>query len=87
MQWCADGDFWRFLCPVFSASRVHHTSDLHSKFTLRPHHVWKYGRQSAAAEIRRGKEKKPQNENITSASAVQSGHNENSLLSRERIVN
>ena len=30
--------------PVFSASRVHHVSDLHLKFTLRPHHVWKYGR-------------------------------------------
>jgi len=37
--------FWRlFLRPVFSASRVQHTSDLHSKFALRPHHVWKYGR-------------------------------------------
>jgi len=35
---------------------VQHVSDLHSKFTLRPHHVWKYGRQldiqSATAEIR-----------------------------------
>jgi len=32
-------------------------SDLHLKFALRPHHVWKYGImadiQSAAAEIRR----------------------------------
>jgi len=39
---------WRFLGtflrPVFSASRVQHISDLHSKFTLGPHHVWKYGR-------------------------------------------
>jgi len=39
---------WRFLAtflrPVFSASRVQHISDLHSKFALRPHHVWKYGR-------------------------------------------
>ena len=33
-----------FLRPVFSASCVHHISDLHSKFTLGPHHVWKYGR-------------------------------------------
>ena len=32
------------LRPVFSASRVQHISDLHSKFTLKPHHVWKYGR-------------------------------------------
>ena len=39
--WCRDGDF---LHPVFSASRVQHISDLHSKFALRPHHVWNYGR-------------------------------------------
>jgi len=42
-QSCAmvpDGDF---LHPVFSASRVQHISDLHSKFALRPHHEWKYG--------------------------------------------
>ena len=36
--------FATFLRPVFSASHVQHVSDLHSKFTLRPHHVWKYGR-------------------------------------------
>ena len=35
-----DGDFWRhFLCPVFTASRVQHISDLHSKFALGPRHV------------------------------------------------
>jgi len=33
-----------FLHPVFSASRVQQVSDLHLKFALRPHHVWKYGR-------------------------------------------
>jgi len=33
-----------FLCPVFSASRVQQVSDLHLKFALRRHHVWKYGR-------------------------------------------
>ena len=33
-----------FLHPVFSASRVQQVSDLHSKFALRTHHVWKYGR-------------------------------------------
>ena len=33
-----------FLGPAFAASRVQHISDLHSKFALRPHHVWKYGR-------------------------------------------
>jgi len=36
--------FWRFLRAVFSASPAQHASDLHSKFTLRAHHVWKYGR-------------------------------------------
>ena len=36
------GDF--FLRPVFSASRLQQVSDLHLKFALRPHHVWKYGR-------------------------------------------
>ena len=45
VRWCADGDFWRLFCVLyFSASRVQHISDLHSKFTLGPHHVWKYGR-------------------------------------------
>ena len=47
-QSCAMVPRWRFwatfLRPVFSASRVQHISDLHSKFALRPHHVWKYGR-------------------------------------------
>ena len=36
--WCLKSFF------VLSASRVQHISDLHSKFALRPHHVWKYGR-------------------------------------------
>jgi len=54
---------WRFLAtflrPVFSASHVQQVSDLHLKFALKPHHVWKYMAdiQSAAAEIRRGKKK------------------------------
>jgi len=47
-QSCAMLPRWRFLAsflrPVFSASRVQQVSDLHSKFALRPHHVWKYGR-------------------------------------------
>jgi len=59
-QSCAMVPRWRFFCdflrPAFPASRVQHVSDLHLKFTLRPHHVWKYGRQSTAtAEIRQGK--------------------------------
>jgi len=47
-QSCAMVPRWRFLAiflrPVFSASRLQHISDLHSKFALRPHHVWKYAR-------------------------------------------
>ena len=31
------------LGPAFSACRAQHFSDLHSKFALRPHHVWKCG--------------------------------------------
>ena len=47
-QSCAMVPRWRFLAtflrPVFSVSRVQHISDLHSKFALRPHNVWKYGK-------------------------------------------
>jgi len=41
VRWRQNGDFLR---PVFLASRVTHISDMHSKFALRPHHVWNYGR-------------------------------------------
>jgi len=45
VRWCPDGDiFGEFLRPVFSATNVQHISDLHVKFALWPHHVWKYGR-------------------------------------------
>jgi len=40
-RWLILGDF---LGPAFPASRVQHISDLHSKFSLGPHHVSKYGR-------------------------------------------
>jgi len=45
-QSCAMVRRWRILRPVFPASRVHvqHISGAHSKFALRPHHVWNYGR-------------------------------------------
>jgi len=43
-QSCAMVPKWRFLRPVFTASRMQHISDMHSKFALRPHHVRKYGR-------------------------------------------
>ena len=42
-----------FLHSVLAENRMQHISDLHLKFTLRPHYVW----QSATAEIRRGKRK------------------------------
>jgi len=55
---------WRFLRAVFSASRVQHISDLHSKFALGP--CTRCGSmvniQSAAAEIRRGKEEEKEEE-------------------------
>jgi len=49
--------FSDFLRLLFSASRVQHISDLHSKFAIRPHHVWKYGRHQiyTTAENSRGK--------------------------------
>ena len=47
-QSCAMVPRWRFfasfLRSVFSSSRMQQVSDLHCKFALRPHHVWKYGR-------------------------------------------
>ena len=39
-----DGAQMGNFCPVLSASHVQNISDLHLKFVLRPHHVWKYGR-------------------------------------------
>ena len=57
--------------PILSASRVQHISDMHSKFALRPHHVWKYGKTSNLRPLRLGEEKKkeerrqkPQGKNI-----------------------
>jgi len=45
--------FGDFLGSAFSASRVPHISDLHSKFALRPHPVWKCGRWDQARKKRR----------------------------------
>ena len=86
-QSCAMVSRWRifgdFLGPAFPASHLQHISDMHSKFALRPHHVWKYDRHpSATAEVI-GEEKKKKEEeernrtkNIyMSASATQGGHN------------
>jgi len=33
-----------FCVLYYQRARVQHISDMHSKFALRPHHVWKYGR-------------------------------------------
>ena len=47
-QTCGMVRRWQFLAtflrPVFPSRRGQHVSDLHSKFTLGPHHVPKYGR-------------------------------------------
>ena len=54
VRWCRDGDFLR---PVFVARRMQRISDLHSKFALRPHNVWKYG-TSNVRPLRLGEERK-----------------------------
>jgi len=43
-QSCAIVPKWQFLRPVFSSSSIQRISDMHSKFALKPHHVWKCGR-------------------------------------------
>jgi len=47
-QICAMVPRWRifvdFLRPAFPETRVQYISDVHFKFALSPHHVWKYGR-------------------------------------------
>jgi len=49
-QRCAMVPRWRFLATflglAFAASCVQHISDLYSKFALRPHLVWRYGRHA-----------------------------------------
>jgi len=44
-QSCAMVPTWRFFAFCISASRMQHISDMHSKFALSPHNVWKYARQ------------------------------------------
>jgi len=59
-QSCAMVPKWRFFasCIFQRAACMQHISDMHSKFALRPHHMWKYmvDIQSPTAEIWRGKE-------------------------------
>jgi len=58
-QSCAMVQRWRFFCeylrPGYSAIRVQHVSDLHSKFAVRSHHVCKYGNLQ---RLRLGEEKR-----------------------------
>jgi len=62
-RWCPDGDLWPFLGPAFPVSRAQHISDLHSKFSLGPHHVSsKYGRHSLLP-LRLGEEKEEEERN------------------------
>jgi len=55
-----DGVFWHFCVLYFqpTACRVQHIRDMHSKFALKSHDLWKnmVDIQSATAEVRRGKE-------------------------------
>jgi len=54
-RWRIFGDILR---PVFPASRVQHVLDLHLKFAVKPHHVWKYGKTSNLRRLRLGEKKK-----------------------------
>jgi len=60
---------WRFLAtflrPVFSASCKQHVSDLHLKFALRPHHVWKYGRHPICDGWDKARKQKKEKEETT----------------------
>jgi len=52
-RWRIFGDY---LGPAFPGSCVQHIPDMHSKFALRPHRVWKYGRHPISDRWdRRGK--------------------------------
>jgi len=60
-QSCGMVPRWRFLRPVFPASRVQHVADLHPKFALIPRHVWKYEETSNLRPLRLGEKKKRRN--------------------------
>jgi len=59
-----DGDFLR---PVFAPSRVQHISDLQSKFAVRPHHVWKYGRHPVCDSWEQARKKRKKEEATAAA--------------------
>jgi len=98
-QSCAMAPRWQifgdFLHPAFSASHVQHVSDLHPKFTLRPHHVQSTADiQSPTAEIRRGRKrkkerrrkKKPQGKNIMVCPIPQGDHNKHNITNQSTWV-
>ena len=78
VRWCQNGDFLR---PVFSARRVPHISDMHSKFALRPHHCGSMvDSQSPTTEIRQEKKdtrrrQKLRGKNVMACPILQGGHN------------
>jgi len=74
----------QFFAAAFAVSHAKHISDLHSKFALRPHHMWKYGRHPICdgwdlARKKRQKEeeegKKPYGKNIMVCPIPQGDHN------------
>ena len=66
--------------PTTLQTHTHTALEHCQKFTLRPHHVWKYGRHPICdGRLRLGEEKKKEEmngKNIMSASATQGGHNQ-----------
>ena len=58
VQLCPDGNILR---AVFPPSRMQNISDMHSKFALRPHHVWKYGRYPICDGWDKAREKRRRN--------------------------
>jgi len=71
VRWSADDDFCVIFRSVFSASRVQHISDLHSKFAL-GHTTCRsvVDIYSATTEIRRGKKKKEEERRKIEATGV-----------------
>jgi len=54
-----------FLCPVFSASHVHHVADLHLKFALKATPCVEVWQTSNLRPLRLGEEKKERKIEIT----------------------
>ena len=91
-QICVMVPKWRFLATflrsVFSESRVQHISDLHSKFALRPQHVWKYGGHPISDhwDQARKKRRKKQAENIMVCPITYGDHKDRKKPQDENIM-